>query len=364
MLLRLVRPLLCSGKVGGSRWRLAGTRASETGSEAFTLLFLVAVAAMEKKLLLVDVDAGVDDAAALMIALAAPNVEILGITCCFGNTEVENVCKNVLRVLKKCNHLQIPVYQGASSPLLNTMKNDYFYGTDGLGDVPDAEAPGLDQVQHEHAVAAMIRIISERPNQVTLVATGPLTNLALAVKMDPKFPKKIKNMSIMGGNMYSRGNIDICAEFNFAADPEAAYVVLNEYTCPTFITTWEFACLHAIPWEFYEKCTSQDSEKARFLKEIYAVTTEIQKRPIPKLRALYRKPGFVSCDSFAMAIAVDPDVVTESIFCAVSVELTGSHTRGMLVLDIDDALQKENKVSIAKELDMEKFKGLLLAALK
>ncbi|XP_020848390.1 nucleoside hydrolase-like [Phascolarctos cinereus] len=319
---------------------------------------------MEKKFLLVDVDAGVDDAAALMMALAAPNVEILGITCCFGNTTVENVCKNVLRVLKKCNHLQIPVYQGASSPLLNTMKKDYFYGTDGLGDVPDADAPGFDQVQQEHAVAAMIRIISERPNKVTLVATGPLTNIALAVKMDPTFPKKIKNMSIMGGNMYSRGNIDICAEFNFAADPEAAYIVLNEYTCPTAIATWEFASSNSLPWEFYEKCTSQDSEKARFLKEIYTVTIGYQKRPIPKLRALYRKPGFVSCDCFAMAAAIDEDLVTESMFCAVSVELTGSHTRGMMILDIDDRLQKKNKVSIAKELDVEKFKGLLMAALK
>ncbi|XP_068929059.1 nucleoside hydrolase-like [Petaurus breviceps papuanus] len=319
---------------------------------------------MEKKLLLVDVDAGVDDAAALMMALAAPNVEVLGITCCFGNTTVENVCKNVLRTLKKCNHLQIPVYQGASSPLLNTMKNDNFYGTDGLGDVPDAGAPGLDQVQHEHAVAAMIRIINERPNKVTLVATAPLTNLALAVKMDPMLPKKIKNMSIMGGNMYSRGNIDFCAEFNFAADPEAAHIVLNEYTCPTSISTWEFASAHALPWEFYEKCTSQDSEKARFLKEIYTVTTGYQKRPIPKLRALYRKPGFVSCDCFAMAAAIDEDLVTESIFCAVSVELTGSYTRGMMILDFDGRLQKENKVSIAKELDVEKFKGLLIAALK
>ncbi|XP_051840628.1 inosine-uridine preferring nucleoside hydrolase-like isoform X1 [Antechinus flavipes] len=333
-------------------------------SSSSSSLSQVEIPAMEKKLLLVDVDAGVDDAAALMIALAAPNVEILGITCCFGNTTVENVCKNVLRLLKKCNHPQIPVYQGASSPLLNRMQNDYFYGTDGLGDIPDADAPRLDQVQHEHAVTAMIRIINERPKMVTLVATGPLTNLALAVKMDPMLPKKIKNMSIMGGNMYSRGNIDVCAEFNFAADPEAAYIVLNEYTCPTSITTWEFACMHSLSWEFYEKCTSQDSEKAKFLKEIYTVTTEYQKLPIPKLRALYRKPGFVSCDCFAMAAAVDEDLITESIFCAVSVELTGSHTRGMMVLDIDDRLQKVNRVSIAKELDMEKFKGLLMAALK
>ncbi|XP_027712461.1 probable uridine nucleosidase 1 [Vombatus ursinus] len=319
---------------------------------------------MEKKLLVIDVDAGVDDAVALMMALEAPNVEVLGITCCFGNTSVENVCKNVLRVLQKCNSLQIPVYQGASSPFLNNMKSDSYFGKDGLGDIPDPDAPGLDKIQEEHAVPAMIRMISQLPGQVTLVATAPLTNLALAVKIDPSFPKKIKNLFIMGGNMNSRGNTDVCSEFNFAADPEAAYIVLNEYICPTYIATWEFVCMYTLPWEFYEQWTSQNSKKARFLKEINAYTVTYLKKRVQKSTTLFWTPGYVPSDCFAIAAAIDEDFITKAIDCAVTVELGGFHARGMMVLDINDKLPKKNKVSIMMECNAEKFKALLIDSLK
>ncbi|XP_068121055.1 uncharacterized protein, partial [Hyperolius riggenbachi] len=204
---------------------------------------------MAKKLLLVDVDCGVDDAQALMMALAAPDVQILGITCCHGNTTLENVCKNVLRVLKTCDRLEVPVYGGASRALLGqNMHASNYHGVDGLGDVPDPTCPGLDSLKKEHAVLAMLRIVGEYPGQVTLVATGPLTNLALALNMDPTFPQKLKSLFIMGGNMESRGNITVCGEFNFACDPEAAYAVLNGFECPTHIATWEFTCNNSLPW--------------------------------------------------------------------------------------------------------------------
>ncbi|XP_068929079.1 inosine-uridine preferring nucleoside hydrolase-like isoform X2 [Petaurus breviceps papuanus] len=263
------------------------------------------MSAVEKKLLVIDVDAGVDDAVALMMALRAPNVEVLGITCCFGNTSVENVCKNVLRVLQKCNSLQ-----------------------------------------------------------VTLVATAPLTNLALAVKMNPSFPKKIKNLFMIGGNMNSRGNMETCSEFNFAADPEAAYIVLNEYICPTYIATWEFVCNYTLPWEFYEQWTSQNSKKARFLKEINAYTVAYLKKNVQKSTTMFWTPGYMPCDCFAIAAALDEAFITKAIVCAVSVELAGFYTRGMMVLDIDDNLQKTNKVSIIMECDAEKFKALLIDSLK
>ncbi|XP_044525232.1 inosine-uridine preferring nucleoside hydrolase-like [Gracilinanus agilis] len=321
------------------------------------------ISAMAKKSLVIDVDAGVDDAIALMMALEAPNVEVLGITCCFGHTSVDNVCKNVLWVLQKCNSLQIPVYQGASSPFLNNMKSDSFFGKDGLGDVSDADAPGLDKLQEEHAVPAMIRMISQLPGQVTLVATAPLTNLALAVKMDPSFPMKIKNLFIMGGNMNSRGNMDTCSEFNFAADPEAAYIVLNEYICPTYIATWEFVCMHALPSEFYEQWISQNSKKAKFLKEINDQTVDDLKDTW-KSTTLFGTPGYLPSDCFAVAAAIDEDFITKAIDCAVSVELAGFHTRGMMVLDTDDKLKKKNKVSIMMECNIEKFKALLTDSLK
>ncbi|KAK6485399.1 pyrimidine-specific ribonucleoside hydrolase RihA-like [Huso huso] len=313
---------------------------------------------MTKKLL-IDVDCGVDDAQAIMMALAAPDVQILGITCVHGNTSIDNVCKNVLRVLKICKRLEIPVFRGASAPILSdSLDSGNFHGEDGLGDFPDPEAPGLDLIQKEQAVQAMIRIVTEHEGQVCLVATAPLTNLALAVKIDPSFHEKLKSLFIMGGNMESRGNTTVCGEFNFAADPEAAYIVLKDYLCPTYIATWEYTYHHKLPWGFCHSWMDQNTEKARFMKNIFAYSMEMTKDDMTG------GEGFLSCDSYAMAAAIDEEVVTEYIECAVSVELSGKLTRGMMVLDTLDLLKKKHKAFVMKTCDLEKFQCLLMAALK
>ncbi|MBN3310026.1 IUNH hydrolase, partial [Amia calva] len=316
------------------------------------------------KKLLVDVDCGVDDAQAIMLALADPDVQILGITCVRGNTSVDNVCKNVLRVLKVCQRLKIPVFRGASSSLLNESLNaSHFHGKDGLGEAPDPEAPGLEHVQKEGAVQAMIRITTEHAGQVTLVATGPLTNLALAVKIDPSFPQKLKGLYIMGGNTDSRGNTTVCGEFNFTADPEAAYIVLNDYLCKTYLATWEFTCMNKIPWEFCDPWLDQNSEKARFMKKIFCYSMEMAKQPRFQ-KEMVGGDGFISCDSYAMAAAIDSSVITELEEWPVSVELSGKLTRGMMVLDKLGLLQKEHKAFIIKKCDLEKFKSMMMTALK
>ncbi|XP_042261124.1 inosine-uridine preferring nucleoside hydrolase-like [Thunnus albacares] len=318
---------------------------------------------MKKKLIL-DLDTGVDDAMAIMVALADPNVEILGITCSHGNTPLENVLKNTLRVLKVCNRLDIPVYRGCAEPLLaGKLHAGDFHGKDGMGDVPDADAPGLELLQKEKAVQAMIKIISENPEEVSLVATAPLTNLALAVKLEPSLPKKLKALYIMGGNTESRGNTTVCGEFNFLADPEAAHIVLDCYTCPTYIATWEFSCRNSLPWSFCETWLAQDTDKARFVEKISRHTRKmVQTERYQK--ELVAGPGFNSCDTYALAAAINDTLVTESEQVAVSVELAGTHTRGMMVLDYMGLLNKKHKAFIMKKIDSEKFKKMLMDALK
>ncbi|XP_032879133.1 inosine-uridine preferring nucleoside hydrolase-like [Amblyraja radiata] len=319
---------------------------------------------MTKKLFLLDVDCGVDDAQAIMMALAAPHVQVLGITCCHGNTSINNVCRNVLRVLKVCHKSEIPVYRGADVSLLGKELNAHLYhGKDGLGDAPDSKAPGLENIQTEHAVNAMIRIATAHAGQVTLVATGPLTNVALASKMDPTFPLKLKHLYIMGGNMEGRGNITVCAEFNFAADPEAAHIVLNYFACPMHIITWEYCLYHPLSWAFFEEWIHQGTKKASFMKKITAHSETIAKSKQGN-RDLYIVPGFVSCDSYAMATAIDESVVTEHIHVGVSVELQGSLTRGMMVLDKSNLLKKQHRAFIATKCDMEKFSQFMMSALK
>ncbi|XP_069060473.1 inosine-uridine preferring nucleoside hydrolase-like isoform X2 [Pleurodeles waltl] len=329
-----------------------------------SLWCLSEVELMEKKLLLLDVDCGVDDAQAIMMALAAPNVEILGITCCHGNTTLENVCRNVLRVLQVCDRSEIPVYSGAQASLLGSpVEGACYHGKDGLGDSPDPNAPGLEHLQREHAVDAMLRIVNGRVGQISLVGTGPLTNLALAVKMDPSLPQKLKNLFIMGGNMESRGNDSICGEFNFSSDPEAAYIVLNEYTCPTYIATWEFTCRSQLPWTFVDEWMAQNSRKATFMKQIFSHSLEFTSACSNNPGEIYTG-GFVACDCYAMAAAIDDSIICEVIKCGVSVELKGALTRGMMIMDMRDKLKKKNKALVMNAIDLEKYKTLMMAALK
>ncbi|KAM4700966.1 pyrimidine-specific ribonucleoside hydrolase RihA-like isoform 1-T2 [Discoglossus pictus] len=307
---------------------------------------------MSKKLLLVDVDCGIDDAQALMMSLAAPEVEVLGITCCFGNATIEHVCKNVLRVLHVCNRMEIPVFRGVSHSLLGEVKPECdHFGADGLGDAGDPTSPGLEHLQKEDAVNALIRIINEHQGQISLVALGPLTNLALAVKLDPTLPKKLNELYIMGGSLEGRGNWTLCAEFNFSLDPEAAYIVLNSFTCPTYITSLEFAHEYGLTMEFFRDLVNQDTVKAKFMKTITA-------------KFWPQKKLFVSYDSYAMAAAIDGSVITQYLECGVSVEIQGTFTRGMLVLDTNNKLKKKHKVFMMKKCNLEKFKERIWSSLK
>ncbi|XP_010793812.1 inosine-uridine preferring nucleoside hydrolase-like [Notothenia coriiceps] len=164
-------------------------------------------------------------------------------------------------------------------------------------------------------------------------------------------------------NIESRGNTTVCGEFNFVADSEAAYIVLDRYTCPTYIATWEFSCRNSLPWSFCDTWLAQDTDKARFMEEIYAHTRKmVQTERYQK--ELVSGPGFNTCDCYAMAAAIDDTLLTESDEVAVTVELEGTHTRGMMVLDYMDLLKKKHKVFIMKKVDEEKFKRLLMNSLK
>ncbi|TNM87611.1 inosine-uridine preferring nucleoside hydrolase [Takifugu flavidus] len=321
---------------------------------------------MSKKQVIIDTDCGIDDAQAILMALAAPNIELLAVTCVFGNTAVENVCQNVLRVLSVCEREGIPVFQGCAGPLVgaNNLCTDHF-GSDGLGDVlEDRDPRWKEKIQKENAVNAMIRLVTEHQNQVSLVALGPLSNLALAVRLDPCFPQKLKELFIMGGNMEGIGNVTLCAEFNFAMDPESAYVVLEEFLCPTYVASWEYSCRNSLTWEFFEELMGQDEPAAAFMKKITSKCWAYSKEAMRNKRDVYFSPGFVSYDAYAMAACVDSSVVTETIRCPVRVELQGSISRGMMALDRTNELKKSHSVHILTKCDVEKFARLLLASVQ
>ncbi|XP_027002740.1 inosine-uridine preferring nucleoside hydrolase [Tachysurus fulvidraco] len=321
---------------------------------------------MSQKLMIIDTDCGIDDAQAIMLALSSSNVKILGITCCFGNTDVDNVCQNVLHVLSVCQRTQIPVFRGAASCLIGegkALKNHF--GTDGLGDVlPDRDSDNWKtQIKKEHAVNALIRLVKEHPGQVSLVALGPLTNLALAVRMDPSIPQKLKELYIMGGNMEGKGNMMPCAEFNFCMDPESAHVVLEEYLCPTHIATWEFTCRNKLSWEFFDEMVAQDTAAARLMKKITSKCWAFSREPSNNPKDVIFGSGFVPYDSHAVAACVDDSVITESIECGVRVEIQGELGRGMMALDFTGKL-KSHRVFVMKTCNLTKFSSMLMDSLQ
>lgn len=196
--------------------------------------------------IIVDVDVGCDDAWALFVLIKAMEnglCRILAITCTNGNTSVDNVAKNVIRVLTAVGfEHKIPVYKGAVKELLSTKMLDQFHGVDGLSDLEWDTEPDLTLIKEDHAVNKMYQLVKENPKEISIIALGPLTNVALALRMYSDMGENIKDVFIMGGNNMGVGNTTKAAEFNFYLDPEAASIVLSTVKCPVTILPWE-ACL-------------------------------------------------------------------------------------------------------------------------
>ena len=176
-----------------------------------------------------------DDSMALMLALQSPELEILGVTTVMGNESLERATSDVLRMLEIAGQADIPVYEGADMPLVHA-KSDFAvaeYGRWYENETPP-EPPGgyaQKQAEQESAVSFIVRTVMERPGEVTIVAIGPLTNIAQAIRAEPGFAANVDRLVIMGGAVATlpdgAGNVTPNAEFNFWVDPEAAYVTLR-----------------------------------------------------------------------------------------------------------------------------------------
>lgn len=175
---------------------------------------------------LLDVDTGIDDALALLLALRSPELTLLGVTTVAGNVDVDQTTRNTLAVLELAGAEHTPVARGAARPLLRRLTTaTFFHGPNGLGGVAlpaPRQAP-----EPEPAALFLIRQALARPGEVTLVATGPLTNVALALRLDPAFGPALRRLVVMGGAARVPGNVSPVAEANFYADPEAARIVFE-----------------------------------------------------------------------------------------------------------------------------------------
>jgi len=176
--------------------------------------------------IILDTDPGIDDAQAIAFAIAHPDIELLGLTCVFGNASVDITTRNALITLNQFGQSSIPVAQGAAKPLQQKRypSPDFVHGQDGLGNLH--LSPASNSAIDETAAEFIVRLVNQQPNEISLVAIGPLTNIAQAVRLDPQLPSKVKELVIMGGTLNHIGNVTPHAEANFFNDPHAADEVL------------------------------------------------------------------------------------------------------------------------------------------
>jgi purine nucleosidase len=306
---------------------------------------------MQKYNLLIDTDPGVDDALAILMAHDRANV--LGLTIASGNVGLNHTVANALKLVDVIG-AQTPVFAGCPTPLVHNAEDAAeVHGNDGFGDI--GYVPSSRQAEGEHAALAILRVSHAHAGDLVLVALGPLTNVALALKLDPTLPQRVAKLIVMGGAVTGRGNYGtVPAEFNIGFDPEAAHVVFS--TWPHFILVdWEATVRHGIEFARIEALLAGKDPRAVFYSAISQKTRDWTRAE--------GRPKVLIADALAMAVALAPDIVVRAEDRYVAVELDGALTRGATVVDWDNRLGKPTNAQIVLEVDQVRFEALIAGAL-
>lgn len=177
--------------------------------------------------IIIDTDPGVDDSMAILMAFQTPELDILGLTTIFGNVTTKDATRNALILCETAGRSDVPVAEGSLEPLKGGTPRicDFVHGSDGMGNLSLPSPKG--KKDEKSAVEFLVDKVSEFPGEVSILALGPLTNLALAVKSDASFASKVKRIVVLGGSFFASGNVNPAAEANIYGDPEAADVVFT-----------------------------------------------------------------------------------------------------------------------------------------
>lgn len=302
--------------------------------------------------LLIDTDPGVDDALAIMMALDDPRFEVTGLTVTAGNVGLEYTLANALKLVELSGR-QIPVFAGADGPLIHPSQDaSGIHGRDGFGDT--GLEPAMLSAESEHAALAILQFSHEYAGRLLLVALGPLTNLALALKLDPTLPERIDRLVVMGGAVNARGNITPASEFNVAYDPEAAHIVLAGFP-QLDLADWEATLNHGLPVAYVEEWLGSGTQRATFYE---AISRRSRRWSADRLGPLW-----CSADGLAMAWALNPDGALETHERPVVMELQGQHTRGATVTDWNRQTGAPDNVRILSRFDQALFEKLVRTVL-
>jgi purine nucleosidase len=303
--------------------------------------------------LIVDTDTAGDDCVSLVLALARPEVRLEAITVVCGNVRFEQEVENALYTVEVTGRGgEVPVYAGCRQPLIaEWIGAEYVHGQDGMGD--HFFPPARQRPEPEHAADELVRRVDESLGELTILAQGPLTNLAAAVARDPDFPRKVKALYVMGGG---DGNITPAAEYNFYVDPEAAKIVLGA-GFPLTLFTWTLTLTHGVlDHAQVAQIESLDTPLAAFYLAVNRKAREFERE--------MGIAGITHPDSMVAAAIVDPSLVLATERAFVDVETTGDLTRGWNLIDTAARVHAEPNATVVTDYDTNRFFAQLLSVLR
>ena len=299
--------------------------------------------------IIIDTDTATDDAIAIIMALKHNNFDVKAITTVAGNVDLQQATQNALYTVELCNK-NIPVYKGSSKPIKRKLETSkFFHGKDGLGDT-GPYIPKLKE-QKENAINKIVSLINSNPNEIEIIAIGPLTNIAKVFDKDPSTINKLKSLYIMGGIGEGKGNITHHAEFNFWVDPDAADVVLNS-NIKIHLIAWDTTQIYGyINKENFEELEKINSSLSQF-------SIDIQQKALQYYKIKYNEYKVDLADPLAMAAFIDSKIVTEYKNCEIKMILNGLE-RGKDIV----SFTKKGNIKLASKISREKFLNTLKKSL-
>ncbi len=304
----------------------------------------------EPRKIIIDTDPGQDDAAAIMLALGSPELDILGITTVAGNVPLERTSTNARIILEFCSRPEVKVFAGADRPIARPLITaEHVHGKTGL-DGPELHEPQM-PLQAQHAVDFIVETLKREPaGTVTLCTLGPLTNIALALKKAPEIAGRVRELVMMGGGFFEGGNITPAAEFNVYVDPEAAAAVFKAgipiVMMPLDVTHKVLTLKSRV-----EKLRAIGSRPARALVEMldFFERFDVEK---------YGSDGGPLHDPTVIAYLLKPELFAGRN-CNVEVETASPLTVGMTVVDWWQVTGRNHNALVMKDVDADGFFALL-----
>lgn len=306
------------------------------------------MAATEK--IIIDTDPGQDDAVAILLALASPELEILGITAVAGNVPLHLTEKNALKICELAGRTETKVYAGAIRPLVRKLVTaEHVHGKTGL-DGPDLPEPAM-KLQDKYAIDFIVEtLMKEEPGTVTLCPLGPLTNIALALVREPRIASRIKRIVLMGGGFFEGGNVTPTAEFNIYVDPHAADVVFRSgvpiVMMPLDVTHKALTTAKRV--EAFRRMGTKVGDATAELLDFFERFDEEK----------YGTDGGPLHDPCVIAYLLKPELF-KGRECNVEVETGSELTMGMTVIDWWGVTSRKKNAMVMRDIDHEGFFGLL-----